>query len=282
MEKDIKKQSLTEGTITKLIFKLSLPMIIAQVINLLYNMVDRIYIGNYNGEEGLIAIGGVGACFPIIIIISAFASLFGMGGSPLAAIALGNKDREKSEKILNHSVILLTIIAVILIPILFIFKEDILYAFGANSKNIKYANEYLNIYIIGTLFVMFSLGLNQYITCQGKALFAMASVIIGAVLNIALDPLFIYTFDMGVQGAALATIISQCVSALWVLTSLFGKKTTLRIHHKHMKPSMKVLGPVLALGLAPFIMQSTEGLLNICFNSSLQKYGGVYGASWLY
>ncbi len=272
MEKDIKKQSLTEGTITKLIFKLSLPMIIAQVINLLYNMVDRIYIGNYNGEEGLIAIGGVGACFPIIIIISAFASLFGMGGSPLAAIALGNKDREKSEKILNHSVILLTIIAVILIPILFIFKEDILYAFGANSKNIKYANEYLNIYIIGTLFVMFSLGLNQYITCQGKALFAMASVIIGAVLNIALDPLFIYTFDMGVQGAALATIISQGVSAVFIIWFLRSKKSIIKIKPFSYKLDKEIIKPICFLGLSPFIMQSTEALVQITFNFQIKHY----------
>lgn len=272
MDKSIKKQSLTEGSIGKLIFKLSLPMIIAQVINLLYNMVDRIYIGNYNGEEGLVAIGGVGACFPIIIIISAFAALFGMGGSPLAAIALGNKNQEKAEKILNHSVILLTIIALILIPILLIFKEDILYAFGANSENIKYASEYLNIYIIGTLFVMFSLGLNQYITCQGKAVFAMTSVIIGAVLNIALDPLFIYAFDMGVKGAALATIISQGVSAVFIVWFLRSKRSVIKIRPFSYKLDMKIIKPVFFLGLSPFIMQSTEALVQITFNSQIKHY----------
>lgn len=272
MDKSVKKQSLTEGTITKLIFRLSLPMIIAQVINLLYNMVDRIYIGNYNGEEGLVAIGGVGACFPIIIIISAFSALFGMGGSPLAAIALGNKDKEKAEKILNHSVILLTLISFILIPILFIFKEDILYAFGANSQNIKYANEYLNIYIIGTLFVMFSLGLNQYITCQGKAMFAMASVIIGAVLNIVLDPLFIYTFNMGVKGAALATIISQGVSTIFIVWFLRSKMSIIKIKPFSYHLDKKVIQSILFLGLSPFIMQSTEALVQITFNSQIKQY----------
>ena len=240
----MKKQSLTIGSISKLIFKLSMPMIIAQLINLLYNMIDRIYIGNYNGEEGLIAIGGVGACFPIIIIISAFSALFGMGGSPLAAIALGNKDKEKAEKILNHSIILLTIIAFILMPILFIFKEDILYAFGANSQNIKYANEYLNIYIIGTLFVMFSLGLNQYITCQGKAIFAMTSVIIGAVLNIALDPVFIYALNMGVKGAAIATIISQGVSAIFIICFLRSKKSIIKIKLFTYKLENNIIKPI--------------------------------------
>ncbi|MBQ8293377.1 MAG: MATE family efflux transporter [Bacilli bacterium] len=268
----MKKQLLTEGKISTLIFRLSLPMIIAQVINLLYNMVDRIYIGNYNGDEGLVAIGGVGACFPIIIIISAFSALFGMGGTPLAAIALGNKDKEKAEKILNHSFILLTIIALILMPILFIFKEDILYAFGANSKNIQYANDYLNIYIIGTLFVMLSLGLNQYITCQGKAIYAMISVIIGAVLNIALDPLFIYTFEMGVKGAALATIISQGVSAIFIVYFLRSKKSIIKIKPFAYKIDLKIIKQVLLLGLSPFIMQSTEALVQITFNSQIKHY----------
>ena len=211
------KTNLLKDNITKLIFKLSLPMIVAQLINLLYNIVDRIYIGNYK-DVGLTAIGGVGACFPIIIIISAFAALFGMG-APLAAIALGKKDVEDAEKNLNTSFILLVLSSIIIIPLMLVFKEPILYAFGANEVNFEYANEYITIYIIGTPFVMLTLGLNQYITCQGKALYAMVTVIIGAVINIILDPIFINGFDMGVSGAALATIISQLISALYILLS---------------------------------------------------------------
>ena len=182
--------------ITKLILKMSFPMIIAQVINLLYNIVDRAYIGNYDVDTGVIAIGGLGACFPIIIIISAFSSLFGMGGAPIFAINLGKKDFKKASLFLNNSFIMLLIVSFILIPILLIFKEPILYAFGANNQNIVYANEYLNIYILGTLFVMFSLGLTPYISAQGKTMYSMTVVLLGAILNIILDPIFIYLFDL--------------------------------------------------------------------------------------
>lgn len=265
------KNELLEGKITKLIFKLSLPMIFAQLVNLLYNIVDRIYIGNYK-DVGTIAIGGVGACFPIIIIISAFAALFGMGGAPFAAISIGKKDFKKAEHTLNTSLILLVLISIIIMPILLIFKEDILFAFGANTQNIKYANEYLNIYIMGTVFVMLSLGLNQYITAQGKSLYAMLSVIIGAVLNIILDPIFIYTFDMGIKGAALATIISQAVSALFIVIILTNKISIIKLKPFKYKIDFNIIKSILMLGLSPFIMQSTEALVQISFNTQIKNY----------
>ena len=259
--------------VSKLLFELALPSITAQVINMLYNIVDRIYIGHIE-NIGSLALTGVGLCFPILILISAFSALIGMGGSPQASIRLGAKDHEGAEKILGNCFSVLLIMSVILTGVFLVSSESLLMMFGASTDTLPYAMEYLNIYVIGTIFVMISLGLNSFISAQGFAKISMMTVLIGAIVNIVLDPIFIFGLSMGVRGAALATIISQCVSALWVLIFLFGKKTTLRIHRKHMKPSTKVLGPVLALGLAPFIMQSTEGLLNICFNSSLQKYGG--------
>ncbi len=264
------ENKLLEGKISKLIFKLSLPMIVAQLINLLYNIVDRIYIGNYK-DVGLVAIGGVGACFPIIIIISAFASLFGMG-APYAAIALGKKDVKSAEKTLNNSFILLLLISIVIIPILLLFKEQILYAFGANEINYQYANEYITIYVIGTPFVMLSLGLNQYITAQGKSLFAMLSVAIGAVMNIILDPIFINGLDMGVSGAALATIISQGFSAAYVIIFLISQKSIIKIKPFTYKLEKEVVKPILFLGLSPFIMQSTEALVQITFNYQIKNY----------
>lgn len=264
-------KEIVSGKITKLIFKMSLPMIIAQLINLLYNIVDRAYIGNYDQEFGVIAIGGLGACFPIIIIISAFSALFGMGGAPIAAINLGNKNPEKAEKTLNNSFLMLAIISIILIPILLIFKEPILYAFGANNQNIIYANEYLNVYILGTLFVMISLGLTPYISAQGKTVFAMVSVLIGAILNIILDPIFIYAFDLGVKGAAIATVISQVSSSLFVCLFLRSKKTVIKLNLKT-KPDFNIIKAISFLGLSPFIMQSTEALVQISFNTQIKHY----------
>ena len=264
-------KEILSGKITKLIFKMSLPMIIAQLINLLYNIVDRAYIGNYDQEFGVIAIGGLGACFPIIIIISAFSALFGMGGAPIAAINLGNKNPEKAEKTLNNSFLMLAIISIILIPILLIFKEPILYAFGANSQNIIYANEYLNVYILGTLFVMISLGLTPYISAQGKTVFAMVSVLIGAILNIILDPIFIYALDLGVKGAAIATVISQASSSLFVCLFLRSKKTVIKLNLKT-KPDFNIIKAISFLGLSPFIMQSTEALVQISFNTQIKHY----------
>lgn len=265
-------KEILSGNITKLILKMSFPMIVAQLINLLYNIVDRIYIGNYDPELGVIAIGGVGACFPIILIISAFAALFGMGGAPLAAINLGNKNIEKAEKILNNSFKMLIIIALILIPLLLIFKEPILFAFGANTQNIGFANDYLNIYILGTLFVMFSLGLTQYISAQGKTIYAMIVVLIGAVMNIILDPIFIYGFGLGVKGAALATVISQAASAAFVCVFLTSKKTSIKIRPFKNKLDFGIIKTTFFLGLSPFIMQSTEALVQITFNTQIKNY----------
>lgn len=259
--------------VSKLLFELAIPAITAQVINMLYNIVDRIYIGHIEGI-GSLALTGVGLCFPILILISAFSCLIGMGGAPQASIRMGARDNEGAEKILGNCFALILIMSVILTAIFLSSGETILILFGASTDTLPYAMEYLNIYVIGTLFVMISLGLNSFISAQGFAKISMMTVMIGAIINIVLDPILIFGFDMGVSGAALATIISQCISALWVLKFLFGSKTTLKIRRKNMKLSSKVLFPVIALGLAPFIMQSTESLLSVCFNTSLQKYGG--------
>ena len=265
------KNNLLTDNINKLIFKLSIPMILAQLINLLYNIVDRIYIGNYK-DIGLFAIGGVGACFPIIILISAFAALFGMGGAPLAAIFLGSKDHKKAENTLNSSFIMLMIISIIIIPFMLLFKESILLAFGANQVNLQYALDYITIYIIGTPFVMLSLGLNQYLSSQGLTLYAMISVLIGAVMNILLDPIFIYSFDMGVSGAALATLISQAVSAIFVVFALSSKKSIIKIKPLKYKFDKEIVIRIISLGLSPFIMQSTEALVQISFNTQIKNY----------
>ena len=265
--------NLTKGNITKLIFKLSIPMIIAQLINLLYNVVDRIYIGHYGNEEiSELALSGLGACFPIIILISAFSSLFGMGGAPLVGIALGEKNQNKANQILNTSFILLSITSIIILPTLLIFKKPIILAFGANEENLSYALDYLNIYILGTFFVMISLGLNQYITAQGKTLFAMLSIIIGAISNIILDPIFIFGFDMGVKGAAFATIMSQALSAFFILIILLNKKSIIKLNPFKTKIDFSIIKSILFLGLSPFIMQSTEALIQICFNNQIKNY----------
>lgn len=267
------QNNLGEGSIGKLLLKLALPAIVAQVVNLLYNMVDRIYIGHIPGE-GDIALTGLGLTFPVIMLVTAFSSLVGAGGAPQAAIAMGGGDREKAEKILGNCTLALVIVAAILCAVLEIYAQPLLYLFGASDTTIPYALEYLRIYLAGTVFVMISLGLNTFITTQGFAKVAMKTVLIGAVCNIILDPIFIFGFSMGVSGAALATIISQGVSAIWVLKFLTGKKTNLRIKLENMRLEKKILLPVLALGVSPFIMSATESLINIAFNSSLQKYGG--------
>ena len=259
--------------VSKLLISLAAPAITAQLINMLYNIVDRIYIGHIK-EIGGLALTGVGLCFPILILISAFSCLIGMGGAPQASIRMGAKDPEGAEKILGNCFALILIMSVVLTVFFLISGETILMLFGASKDTLPYAMEYLSIYVLGTFFVMISLGLNSFISAQGFAKISMMTVMIGAIVNIILDPVFIFLLKMGVRGAALATIISQCISALWVLKFLFGPKTILKIRRKNMKLSKRVLLPVIALGLAPFIMQSTESLLNICFNTSLQKYGG--------
>lgn len=259
--------------ISRLLFQLALPAITAQIINMLYNIVDRIYIGHIAGI-GTLALTGVGVCFPIITLITAFSSLIGMGGAPQASIRMGEKNMDEAERILGNCFAALLLLAVTLTAVFLIGGRTFLRLFGASGDTLPYAMEYLNIYVIGTLFVMISLGLNSFISAQGFAKISMFTVVIGAVINIILDPILIFGLHIGVQGAALATIISQCVSAVWVLKFLTGPKTTLRIKFANMKISKRILFPVLALGLAPFIMQSTESLLSICFNTSLQKYGG--------
>lgn len=265
--------NLGEGSVGKLLWKLALPAIIAQMVNLLYNMVDRIYIGHIP-ETGDLALTGLGLCFPIIMIVSAFSSLVGAGGAPQVAIAMGRGEKEQAEKILGNCFASLLVIAVVLTIILELVGEPILWLFGASEATLPYALDYMRIYVAGNLAVMIALGMNPFITTQGFAQIAMKTVLIGAVCNIVLDPIFIFVLEMGVKGAATATVISQAVSALWVVLFLTGKKTQLRIRKENLKITPKVMLPVLALGVSPFIMSATESILNIAFNSSLSKYGG--------
>lgn len=266
------KTNLGEGSVGKLLLSLALPAIVAQLVNVLYNIVDRIFIGRMvNGE---VAMAGVGVAFPIIMIISAFSALIGMGGAPLAAIKMGEKDNEGAEKIISNSFSTLIIIGLICTIVFLIFKEDLLWAFGASDATIGYAVDYLTIYLIGTVFVQIALGMNPFINTQGFAKIGMVTVVIGAIINIVLDPIFVFKLNLGVKGAALATILSQFVSAIWVLTFLFGKKSILKIRVNYLAPKFKVLLPIVALGVSPFIMQSTESLVLISMNNKLQLYGG--------
>lgn len=257
----------------KLLFSLAVPAIAAQIVNLLYNMVDRIYIGHIPGV-GAKALTGLGVTLPIIMLISAFSALVGFGGAPRASIAMGKGNKEVAERILGNCVFTLVCLSLILTTVFYVFAEPVLHAFGASADTIEYALPYLKLYVCGSVCVMITTGLNAFITSQGFASIGMKTVMIGAGLNIVLDPVFIFLFDMGVQGAALATIFSQAVSAIWVVRFLCGKKTILRIRRENLRFSFKIMGPVLALGISPFIMQSTESLLSVCFNTSLQKYGG--------
>ncbi len=264
---------LGSGSVGKLLLKLAAPAILAQVVNMLYNIVDRMYIGHIP-EIGVSALTGVGLCFPIIILITAFSSLIGMGGAPRAAIFMGKREKEKAEEILGNCVTALVVIAVLLTIVFLVFGRPLLILFGASENTIGYALDYMQIYVCGTIFVQMALGLNSFITTQGFSLISMLTVAIGAVTNIVLDPILIFGFQMGVQGAALATIISQAVSSVWVLRFLTGKKTKLRIQKKYLRVRAGILLPVLGLGVSPFVMQSTESLLNICLNASLSRYGG--------
>ena len=269
---DVSNQ-MANAPVWSLIIKLSIPAILAQIVNLLYNVVDRIYIGHME-DVGTAALTGVGLCNPIIVLISAFTMLVAQGGAPRAAIEMGKGDIKKAEKILGNCFSLLMVFAVLLTAAFSIFGEKLLMLFGASEDTIIYALPYMQIYVAGSIFVMFSLGLNMFITTQGFTKISMATVLIGAICNIVLDPIFIFGFKMGVRGAALATIISQGVSAVWVLSFLLGKQTKLKIRKENLLPSAKILLPVLALGISPFIMNATEAVINISFNSSLQKYGG--------
>lgn len=268
-----KEVNLGEEPIGKLLLILALPAIISQIVNALYNMVDRMYIGHIP-EVGAAALTGVGVCFPLIMIVSAFAYLFGVGGSPRASIFMGRKDNETAEKILGNCFISLIIVSIILTLIMLIFKEPLLYLFGASENTITYASNYITIYAIGTIFVQLTLGLNAFISAQGFSKISMLTVLIGAVTNIILDPIFIFGFNMGVEGAATATVISQALSAAFAFKFITGNTTILKLRKNNFKINKNIILPSIALGVAPFIMQSTESILVLCFNSSLLKYGG--------
>ena len=268
----MKQNRLETEPIGKLILQLAIPTVLAQLVNLLYNIVDRIYVGRIPGE-GSLALAGLGVTFPIILLVSAFAALAGMGGASRAAVCMGAKDNEKAEKILGNSTMLLIVFAVVLAVVFIITKEPILLTFGASETTLPYASDYITIYLIGTVFVQISLGLNMFITNQGFSKISMMTVCIGAIINIILDPIFIYGFNMGVKGAALATIMSQAVSCIWVLRFLTGKKTILKIKLKNLIPDWNIIGLILSLGVSPFIMQMTECLIQLTFNNGMLKYG---------
>ena len=267
------KEFLRTEPLGGLLLKLALPTVAAQLINMLYNIVDRIYIGHIP-EIGATALTGVGVCMPLIMIVSAFAALVGYGGAPRASIFMGKQDKESAEKTLGNCFVLQILISVVLTIVLLIWNRDFLMAFGASENTIEYGVNYMNIYALGTIFVEITLGMNAFITAQGFAKTGMLSVLIGAVANIILDPIFIFGFNMDVRGAALATIISQALSCIWVVSFLCGKKTFLKIQRKNLMLVPKIILPCLALGAATFIMRASESVISVCFNSSLQKYGG--------
>ena len=264
-------EKLGTAPLGRLMLSLALPTVLAQLINVLYNIVDRIYIGHMQGD-GNLALTGVGVTLPIITLIAAFSAFAGAGGAPLAAIELGKKDERKASLIMGNSAWLLVFFSIVLTIGFLIFKVPILYAFGASSKTIAYANDYITIYLLGTIFVQLALGLNAFISGQGAAKAAMLSVLIGAVINIVLDPIFIFALHLGVRGAAFATVISQFVSAVWVVSFLKSKRSVLYL--KLVRPDKSLILKIAALGIAPFVMQSTESLVTITFNTGLQRYGG--------
>ena len=271
MKKD--KSFLGTESIGKLLLQLALPTVAAQLINMLYNIVDRIYIGHIPGE-GALALTGVGVCMPLIMVVSAFAALVGNGGAPRASIFMGKNDTSKAEQTLGNCFTMQIIISLILTVILFLGNRSLLLAFGASANTIDYAVGYMNIYAVGTIFVQLTLGMNNFITAQGFAKTGMLSVLIGAISNIILDPVFIFGFHMGVRGAALATVISQAFSCIWVLSFLFGKKTFLKLRKSTMKLKADIILPCMALGSSLFVMQLSESVISVCYNSSLLKYGG--------
>ena len=267
------KNFLGTAPIGKLLLKLSIPTVIAQLINMLYNVVDRIYIGHIPGE-GSLALTGVGVCMPIIMIVTAFAALISSGGAPRASICMGKQDNKSAEQILGNCFSLQIVVSIVLTVVLLIWNKDLLMAFGASKNTLGYATDYMHIYALGTLFVQLTLGMNAFITAQGFTTTSMVSVLIGAICNITLDPVFIFVFNMGVKGAALATVLSQAISTIWVVVFLSGKKTQLHLLKKYMDLKPKIFLPCVALGLATFIMQASESVVTVCFNSSLLHYGG--------
>ena len=269
---DKEQRMATEG-IGRLMLSMAIPSVVAQVINILYNIVDRIYIGHIEGV-GMEALTGVGVTFPIITLISAFSAFVGAGGAPLASIWLGKGDRKRAEKILGNGVSLLLLFTIFLMLFFYLFQTPLLYLFGASDATIGYASAYINIYLLGTIFVEMALGLNTFIISQGQSKVAMAAVLIGAAANIILDPVFIFGLKMGVRGAAYATVISQALSALWTVGFLVGPKSSLTIRLWALKPELRTIGSVMALGVSPFIMRATESLISIVLNNGLQRYGG--------
>ena len=268
-----RSNQLGEGSIVKLYARLALPAVVAQIVNLLYNIVDRIYIGHIP-EVGASALTGVGLFIPMLMLINAFAMLAAAGGAPLAAIAMGGGDNARAEKILGGCFSLLMTFSVVLTVVFYIFAPQLLRFFGASAVTLPYALDYARIYILGSVFVLMVMGMNPFITTQGFAKISMLTTIIGAGLNIVLDPIFIFAFGMGVKGAALATVLSQMVGAAWILRFLSGEKTLLRIKKENLGLDMKVIKPCLALGISSFVMMSTEGLLSMSFTTSLAHYGG--------
>ena len=273
MAKEKRENDLGKDPIGPLLLRLALPTVTAQLVNALYNIVDRMYIGHIEGV-GDLALTGLGVCFPVIMFVSAISALVGMGGASRAVVRMGEGKPEQANAILGNCALLLVLLSAAVTALFLAVQEPMLYLFGATENTIGYAKDYLTIYLIGTIFVELSLGLNYFITSQGFSTTAMATVLIGAVINIVLDPVFIFGFGMGVRGAALATILDQAVSAVWVVRFLCGKRTQLRLQKRYFHLNWSVLAPVLALGLSPFIMQSTESLVNIAFNSSLRGFGG--------
>ena len=258
-----------------LVFKMAMPAVAAQLVNLLYGIVDRIYIGHIP-QIGTDALAGVGVTTSIILLISAFSAIVGGGGAPLAAIALGQNDRERAGRILGNGVLLLVAFTVVTSLTAYVFMEPLLLLTGASVHTLGYAVDYLSVYLMGTIFVELSTGLNTFINAQGRPAVAMYSVLIGAVLNIALDPLFIFAFGMGVKGAAVATVISQACSAVWVLRFLTSSRASLRIEWRYVRPERKVIVPIVALGVSPFIMASTESLVGFVLNTGLKRFGDIY------
>lgn len=272
---NIYEERLGTDKMLPLVFRMALPAVVAQMVNLLYNIVDRIYIGHIPGI-GTPALAGIGVAGSIIILISAFSAIVAGGGAPLAAIALGQGNRQQAGRILGNGFVLLLLFTVLTSSLSYIFMEPILLFTGASEQTLGYATDYLSIYLIGTLFVEISVGLNTFINTQGRPAIAMWSVVIGAILNILLDPLFIFVFNMGVKGAALATIISQAATAIWVLSFLTSSRASLRLEVNYMKPDKKVIGAILALGASPFIMASTESLVGFVLNGTLKTFGDIY------
>lgn len=267
------KSFLGTQPVGKLLVKLAVPTVISQIVNMLYNIIDRVYIGHIPGD-GSLALTGMGICMPIILIISAFAALVASGGAPRASICMGKGDNESAEKILGGCFAMQIIVSAMLTVVLVIWDKPLLLAFGASENTIDFAVEYMNIYAIGTVFVQLTLGMNAFITAQGFANIGMITVSIGAVANIILDPIFIFGFGMGVKGAAVATVISQALSCAWTIAFLTGKKTFLRLKKSNFFGAPKLVLPCVALGLSAFIMQASESVISVCFNSSLLKYGG--------